>query len=499
MANACRRHGGAIALPHEDGERGRRNGDSLRGSEPALPPVAFRKQDALGGTIRTTRRTGVLDARRLAADLRRPSSPTHDHAVEYTIGVSGQAGNVDGRVNGEGNAFEGIRRRPYPMPPLRSTGWTDLTHSAARTLGWHPFPVPAAINSEPYAGRPDCTFCGFCQHNGCYRNAKGSPDVSLLPLAEATGLLSVHTEARAIRIETTPQGLARGVTFLHAGRELFQPARTVLLAGFVYENTRLMLLSASDQHPRGLANNSMQVGRHYGAHLVPFVFGLFPGKNLNRWSGSGGQITCVDDWNGDAFDHVGLDFIGGGLLMAMGEQKPIALTSTEGPGTVPRWGKAWKDWIRRNAGSIGSAFGQFENLPYEENYLDLDPTARDPLGFPVIRVTHALHANERRGWEFLREKLREWLLAAGAAETWGDERILIDGRHPYGGTRMGTDPDSSVADSHGFSHEVPNLGFLGASTFPTSGGHNPTLTVQALAWRTAEHLLTDADHRRSPA
>jgi gluconate 2-dehydrogenase alpha chain len=110
---------------------------------------------------------------------------------------------------------------------------------------------------------------------------------------------------------------------------------------------------------------------------------------------------------------------------------------------------------------------------------------------PVVRITHVLHENERLGAEFLRRKLEAWLRRAGAETTWSPEVLPVEGRHCYGGTRMGDDPRTSVVDRYGFAHEVPNLGVLGASTFPTAGGANPTLTAQALAWRTAERLIQE--------
>jgi gluconate 2-dehydrogenase alpha chain len=110
---------------------------------------------------------------------------------------------------------------------------------------------------------------------------------------------------------------------------------------------------------------------------------------------------------------------------------------------------------------------------------------------PVVRVTHRIGENERRGVAFLDDRLREWLEAAGAAQTWALDHIRLESRHPFGGTRMGPDPASSVVDRYGFSHEVPNLGVLGASNFPTTGGHNPTLTLQALSWLTAQHVVDE--------
>jgi gluconate 2-dehydrogenase alpha chain len=415
----------------------------------------------------------------------------HYEAVEHEIGVAGATG-ADGR------AFEGPRERGYPLPPLRGSGWTELMRDAARSLGWHPYPAPAAINSAPHDGRAACTYCGFCTSNGCHVDAKGSTDATVIPRAEATGRLRVETGARVTRIEVDARGRASGVRWRAPdGEERLLAARVVLLGAFVYENVRLLLRSASPAFPSGLANNAGQVGRHYIAHVTPFVYGRFPGKRLNLFSGLWAQATCVDDFDADHFDHAGHGFIGGGLCTASMELKPIALARAPLPPGVARWGSGWKAWMARNAASVGVVGAQFETLPYERNVLDLDPRVRDPHGDPVVRVTFAPGDNERRGAAFLSERLREWLRAAGAAETWTGNPLAIEPRHCYGGTRMGRDPSRSVVDADGFAHEVPNLGVLGASVFPTAGGHNPTLTVQALAHRTAHRLVAQWSDRAS--
>jgi gluconate 2-dehydrogenase alpha chain len=401
-------------------------------------------------------------------------------AVEHTIGVSGQAG---------ANHFEGARARDFPMEPLRTTGWAQLMASAGRDLGWHPFPVPAAINSRPYNGNGECTYCGFCQSNSCHAGAKGGTADTVIPMAEATGLLRVETGARVSRIEVGADGLVSGVRYVQDGIERVQPARVVLVGTFTYENVRLLLLSKSRAYPEGLSNNHGQVGEHFIAHITPFVYGRFPGKHLRLYNGTMAQGTCVDDFNADNFDHTGLGFLSGGVFSTWSELKPVAFAGGALPPGIPRWGAAWKGWLREHADSVGGAFAQLDALPYEGNRLDLDPVARDPYGDPVVRVTHALHANERRGAAFLTERLGTWLREAGAAEVWSANPEFVEGRHVYGGTRMGDDPDTSVVDRWGFSHEVPNLGVIGASTFPTAGGHNPTLTLQALTWRTAQRLV----------
>jgi gluconate 2-dehydrogenase alpha chain len=392
----------------------------------------------------------------------------HYAAVERAIGVSGTP-----------HAFAGPRSGPFPMGPLRPTGWSELTAAAAERLGWHPFPAPAAINSEPYDGRPACTFCGFCMHNVCHNDAKGATHLNVIARAEATGRLRIETGARALEILADDR--ARGVRYVDAGgAERVATAKAVLLAAFTFENVRLLLLSRSAAHPHGLANNRDQVGRHFLVHVCPFVYGLFPGRRLNLFTGVGSQVTCVDDFNR----------VGGGMLTAFSECTPVGFAKNVCPPDVPRWGAAWKAWMARNAQSVGAAYAQLDALPYEHNRLDLDPRVTDPLGLPVIRVTHRLGENEERAVAFLRERLHEWLREAGATQTW-EVPPHLEGRHAAGGTRMGPDPETSVVDGFGFAHEVPNLGVLGASTFPTLGGHNPTLTVQALARRSALRLVEE--------
>jgi gluconate 2-dehydrogenase alpha chain len=405
--------------------------------------------------------------------------PYYD-AVEREIGVAGKAG---------ANEFEGPRRQAYPMPELRRTGWTELTAEAARRLGWHPFPAPAAVNTEPRHGRPACTYCGFCSGNVCHNGARGSTDVTVVPRAEATGRLRIETGARVLGIEVDEDGRVSGVRFRQGGDLRVQAARAVLLGGFVYENVRLLLTSRSARFPAGLANNTGVVGKHYTAHVTPLVYGFFPSLRLNLHNGLWAQATCVDDWNADNFEHDGAGFVGGGMLAAPQEAKPIATASAPPPPGVPRFGSGWKDWLGRAGPSLGYAVAQVDALTYEDTYLDLDPAVSDLEGVPVVRVTHEVHDNGRRAAEFLRRKLELWLQEAGAETTWSPEHMPIEGRHCYGGTRMGDDPRTSVVDRDGFAHEVANLAVLGASTFPTAGGANPTLTAQALAWRTAERLV----------
>ena len=101
--------------------------------------------------------------------------------IEQEVGVSGKAGNIQGRIDPAGNVFEGPRQREYPMPPLRGAGFTDHMLDAARQLGWKPFRPPAAINSQPYRGRAQCVFHGYCSAGGCHVGAKNSTAITTIP------------------------------------------------------------------------------------------------------------------------------------------------------------------------------------------------------------------------------------------------------------------------------------------------------------------------------
>ena len=180
------------------------------------------------------------------------------------------------------------------------------------------------------------------------------------------------------------------------------------------------------------------MGRHYFSHnQIATVNALFP-RNLNTWYGLPAQGVAVDDWADDNFDHGALDFIGGGNLWVYSDRRPIAAANMSTFGRTPRWGAQWKAFIRENADRANTAYLQRTTLPYEDNYLDLDPAVKDPLGFPVCRITADYKENERRLADFIQDKMVQWYRAAGAMAT---EKTPVGTMgpttHAYGGTRMG--------------------------------------------------------------
>ena len=415
--------------------------------------------------------------------------PFYD-TVEYEIGVSGKAGNIGDKIDPAGNVFEGPRRRDYPMPPLRSTAYLEGMGAAARKLGWHPFPAPAAINSVAYNGKPPCMYHGFCYRGGCPVQAKNSTLFNTIPKAIDTGRLKVVDLARVTDLVVDPgTGRMTGVSYVRHGETFFQPAKAVVLSAHVYENVRLLLLSKSRAFPNGLSNNAGQVGKHYFSHNSwAEVVGLFP-HDINTWYGTPAQATFLDDHADDNFDHAGLDFIGGGSLAISTERRPIMAANMPTFGKAPVWGSAWKAFVAQNADRWSRGYIQKTTLPYEDNYLDLDPVVKDPFGVPVVRITADYKDNEKKIAAFTQGKMVQWFNEGGAIAV---ERLPVGtmgpSTHAYGGTRMGNNAETNVVDRWGFSHEVENLAIMGGGLTGTSGSRNPTLTIQALAWRTAEHL-----------
>ena len=402
--------------------------------------------------------------------------------VEYLVGVSGQGGS---------NPFESPRKKDYPLPPLQRSGLLDLADSAMSKAGFHPFPQPAAIISQDYNGRPACTYCGYCTGHGCWNDAKSSTLVSAIKEAEATGKLEIRTNSRVTKILSNDKGQVTSVQYLDdKGDPQEQPAGVVILATYVYENSRLLLLSTSNHYQNGLGNNAGNVGKYYMAHSYGGPSGIVPGKNFNLLSSTVSQAVAMDDLNGDNFDHSGLGFIRGAItFVGPSESTPIAQASKLPPGT-PAWGAAYKKFIHDDAQSVTAAFTQLEVLPYDGNFLDLDPTQKDDIGLPVVRVTFSLGENEKKANQYINSKLEAVVKAMGATQTWSypEPATIPINSHAYGGTRMGDDESTSVVNKYGLSHEAPNLMVLGGSNWCSTTGYNPTETIEAHAWYAADYL-----------
>jgi len=427
--------------------------------------------------------------------------PYYDRA-EYELGVSGKAGNLQGNKIDGGNVFEAPRRRDYPLPPLQDDQSGVVFRGAAKKLGHHPFPTPRAILSEDYNGRPGCTYCGFCQAFGCHVGAKSSILVTKLPEADATGNFKLVTGGMCYRVNSDNSGRVTGVAYYGPdGSDNTVEAELVILSPFIYDNTRLLLLSKTDRFPSGLANSSGEVGKHLMAHMMPNVFVAFDDRYVNVFMGPSAQKHTIDDFNADNFDHHGVNFIRGsqisiGTINLQGG--PIGATTMNPPSGIPRWGAAYRDFLATYFARCAAMVAQTENLPYADQTIDLDPNVRDQWGLPAPRLTYDWRRpNELARVEFMMQNMEELGRAMGATHIWRSPLGPgAPGAHHEGGTRMGNDPKTSVVNRYGQSWDIPNLFIIGSSTFPSMSGFNPTLTIQALAYMSADAIVNR--YRKNP-
>ncbi len=305
------------------------------------------------------------------------------------------------------------------------------------------------------------------------------------------------------RVNSDNSGRVTGVSYYGPdGSDNTIEAELVILAPFIYDSTRLLLLSKTEKFPNGLANSSGQVGKHLMAHISAKVFAAFDDRFVNIYMGPSAQKHTLDDFNADNFDHSGLGFIRGSQISVSPadlEAGPIgtALSMNPPPG-IPRWGAAYRDFLAKYFARYASIVAQTENLAYADQTIDLDPTVRDRWGLPAPRLTYDWRRpNELARVDFMMRKMEELGHAMGAAHVW---RALLGsgapGAHHQGGTRMGADPKSSVVNRYGQTWDIPNLFIIGSSTFPSMSGFNPTLTIQALTYQSADAIVNR--YRKNP-
>ncbi len=429
--------------------------------------------------------------------------PYYAHS-ELEVGVCGKAGNLNGKKIEGGNIFEAPRSAEFPMPPTITPYFSELFRGGAKSLGYHPYNNPTAVTSVEYTNpdgvtRPPCAVCGFCERTPCMIGAKAQPTTVLLPVVRQRKTVTLRTNATVRRVlydKTEKGGKARGVTYVdETGEEIFQPADLVVLASYTFGNNHLLLLSGigTPYDPRTGKGN---LGKNL-THQVSFGVQAFLPKPLNKFMGAGGTGVRISDFDGDVFDHSNLPFIRGGMISAMsvGTQPLSTFGSTPRSMNLPRWGSEWKkaaiEYFDRT-GVIGFAG---EQIPYTSNRLDLDPTYKNPLGDPLLRMTMNWHENERKMVEFMNEKMVEIGHAMGAKDVnasrgYGNYDVVrYQSTHVQGGTMLSKTPDRGAVNLYQQHWDVPNLFVIGASTFPNSGSSNPTPTILALTYRTAEAIV----------
>ncbi len=338
---------------------------------------------------------------------------------------------------------------------------------------------PVAILSGSRADRPHCIYRGFCIQ-GCKVGAKASTLITHVPDALAHGA-EIRPNCMVSRIELGHARRVTGVTYFDPdGRERFQKAKAVVVAGYSIETPRLLLNSACSGFENGLANSSGVVGRYLMAQAGNMILGRFD-EPVRMYKAPPAHALTEAFYETDPKR----DFARGFAIQTVG---PLPISFAKQMMTAKG---AWGWGLRRVMMDYNhwAAFGFLgEILPYAENRVQL-AEEKDRFGLPVAKVSFNLFDNDKKLIEYGKNKTMEVMWAAGATEVVQEARYA----HLVGAARMGNDAQTSVVDQFGRTHDIANLFICDGSIMPTQGSANPGLTIMALAARIADYLITQGN------
>ncbi|RMF95440.1 MAG: GMC family oxidoreductase [Gammaproteobacteria bacterium] len=399
------------------------------------------------------------------ADLR----PWYDR-VQADVGVAGDAEAEIWRPPGE----------PYPLPPVPRFAQGEMLARGFEKLGLRVAPVPVAILTQPYKGRPACIWDGWCDA-GCPTGALANPLVHYLPRARRAGA-ELWNDCHVTRLLSDVRGRrVTGVEYHDAdGQRHELRADVVVLCAFTVENVRILLNSRSGRGDRALANRNGLVGAYLMSHPAVVHSGLFERDTQNHLGISGGQIINQDHFekSGDDEAFGSRQWIGG-LALKPNDLLGIAMSR------IDIIGSELEPFMQKAARRLAQIVSIVEDQPLRENRVELAGN-KDAWGYPLAQIRYQTSPDGMRLWQQSAEEGLAILKAAGATEAWHGPKVA---QHIMGGTIMGDDPRASVTDQWGRAHEVENLFIGGGGLFPTSSAVNSTFTIHALAMRSADYLV----------
>jgi choline dehydrogenase-like flavoprotein len=378
---------------------------------------------------------------------------------------------------------------PYHEPPLKHIPiglMGEVMGRGFNKLGWHWWPSDSAIATEDYEGREKCVNLGPC-NGGCAKGAKSSADVTYWPIAQRAGV-ELMTNCRVREILVNDQEMATGVVYYDAdGHEQIQRAEVVIMACNGVGTPRLLLNSKSTSFPDGLGNRSGLVGKNLMLHPWGNVQGVFD-EPLESHFGPQGCCTLSQEFYETDRTR---GFVRGYNMQITRGGGPIS-TAINGmsSGTIP-WGQAHHTQFERFYDRTVNLGICCEDLPEECNSVTLDPEITDSNGIPAPKINYRLSDNSHKMLQHGLDRGVEVMQAAGAWQTNTMGPIRMAGWHLLGTARMGKDAATSVVNEWGRSHDVKNLFIVDGSVFVTSGGVNPTTTIQAVALYIADKIKSN--------
>ena len=376
-------------------------------------------------------------------------------------------------------------REARQTPPVAPGPGGDRLAAAFDRLGWHWWPADTMINTRAYGeDRGACNGCGPCEL-ACPRRAKGSVDVTYWPRALRAGAALV-TGANVFEITVDGNGRATGASYLEENGAIQHiAAQAVVMAANGIGTPRLLLLSKSKRHPDGLANSSGLVGRNLMHHPIATVTGIFDAPLDSHRGITACTIVSQEFYETDP----ARDFVRGYMMQALRGHGPLltALGSWAHPGVA--WGADHHAQFKEVFGHSASLAICGEDMPSEANRVTLDPDLKDRHGIAAPALHYRVDANAQAQLDHGIASARQVFETAGAQSIHVKDLMPDTGFHLMGTARMGDDPAASVVDRWGRAHDVDNLFVVDGSVFVTCAALNPTPTIQALALRTADHII----------
>ena len=413
-------------------------------------------------------------------------SPYYDKAETF-IGVTGSR--------------EGIRSAPDGIfmqgPPPRAHEL--LVQRSCKKLGIPCIPSRAAVITKSHNGRAACHYCGQCNRGCTTASNYSSSQVQIFP-AMKTGRVNLINDAMVRELITDDSGKVTAVSYIDktTRTEKQVRCRAVVLAASACESARILLNSKSSRHRNGLSNGSGAVGRYLTdsvAHTVTAHVPALEGMPIHNSDGMSVFHVYVPWWE---FDKSNKDFprgyhieVGGGFRMPSIGAFNNVCRSSQG------YGQSLKNAVKKSYGAQVSLAGRGEMIPNADTFCEIDPDVVDQWGIPVLRF-HFKHADHELKMVDHMQKNFTMILEGMGGRVDPDprpatEKIAVGGSviHELGTVRMGSDPSTSVLNKYCQSHEVKNLFVADAAPFVSNPDKNPTLTIVALAWRTAEYLAEE--------
>lgn len=381
-------------------------------------------------------------------------------AIEDHVGVSGTA---------DSDPTLPSRGAPYPLPAVPRSAEAEVFAAGAQTVGWTPFPTPLAINSGPFRGGRGCAGDAPCICRSCPAGAKGDAVARFLQPAMELGAELLHGH-KAVRFDIRGRVVhSLECVEISTGRRIHVGARTFVVAANAVQSAALLLRSTGERYPTGLGNTHDLVGRGLCFKLSEYLVGYHYASGMNSAEsiarGNGPFSTCAV---ADLYEHRPAPGGLGGLLYEARAERPFRARADE-------------QLVRIEA--------LVPDEPQLRNRVRIGP-GTDAHGIPDLVMDYQAQPRDLARLEFMLMQGEALLRAAGCTVIVREPSgWALGSSHLHGTCRMGNDPKTSVTDSDGRLHDTDNVLVADGAVLPFPSGASPTLTIQAVALRTAHRLL----------